>query len=88
MGLLKPPLGGIDKSTHLLGAMPSASHLIEKFPGDGEVLEVFFFRAEFRRMGNQTATGAPGGVLYVQHFVVQDILDDRLRNARTIHAAV
>lgn len=39
-------------------------------------------------MGNERAAGAAGGMFDVEHFVVEDVFDNELRDERMIHAAV
>jgi hypothetical protein len=65
-----------------------ASEMVEDFAGQGELIETLFFRAKFRRVGNERAAGAPRGMLDVQHLVKQDVLDDKLRDAGPVHAAI
>src|SRR5208282_1763901 len=65
-----------------------ASEVIEDFAGQGELVEAFFFGAKFRGVGNERAAGAAGGMFDVQHFVKQDVFDDKLRDARPVHAAI
>src|SRR5580704_376439 len=65
-----------------------AGELVEEFAGDDEVFEAFFFGAKFRGVRDEAAAGAAGGMLDVQHLVIENVLDDRLRDARAIHATV
>src|SRR6516164_2646042 len=66
----------------------SAGQAVESLAGDPEVLEPFFLSAKLAGVRDQGATGAPRGVLHVQHFVEENVLHDELRNARAVHAAV
>ena len=50
--------------------------------------EEFFFGAEFAGVGDERAAGAARGMFDVEHFVVEDVFDDELRDERMIHAAV
>ena len=52
------------------------------------MFEAFFFGAKFRGVGDEAAAGAAGGMLHVKHFMVEDVLDHRLRDPGAIHAAV
>ncbi len=65
-----------------------AGEMVEDFAGQGELIEAFLFGAKFRRVGNERATGAPRGMLDVQHLVIQDVLDDKLRDAGPVHAPI
>ncbi len=62
--------------------------MIENTPGAGEIGEEFFFGAEFRGMGDETAAGAARGMFDVEHLMVEDVLDGDLRHAGMIHAAI
>ena len=62
--------------------------MIEDVAGEGELIEAFFFGAKFGRVRHQRAAGAPRGMFDVQHLVKQDVLDDKLRDAGPVHAAI
>jgi hypothetical protein len=62
--------------------------VVEDAAGAIEVGEELFFGAEFGRMGDEAAAGTACGVFDMQHFVVEDVFDGNLRNARMIHAAI
>ena len=66
----------------------SAGQAVQKFSGGQELIEFLFFGTKFGRMRKQAAAGAARGMLDVQHFVIENVLDDKLRNARLIHAAI
>jgi hypothetical protein len=66
----------------------SAGEGIQYFAGAGEIGEAFFFGAKFRGVGEKGAAGAAGGMLDVEHFVVEDVLDGELGDVGAIHAAV
>ena len=51
-------------------------------------MEEFFFGTELRGVRNEAAAGAARGMLDVQHFVVEDIFDDKLRDFRAVHTAI
>lgn len=53
-----------------------AGQAVEEFAGLGETGETFFFAAEFGRVREQRAAGAPGGMLDVEHLVIEDVLDN------------
>ena len=38
-------------------------------------------------MGNEAAAGAAGGVFYVEHFVIEDVLDGNFGNGWMIHSS-
>ena len=65
-----------------------AGEAVENFAGDGKALEAFLLGQKFRRVGDEGATRAPRGVLDVQHFVEENLLDHEFRNAATVHASV
>ena len=50
--------------------------------------ELFLFGAKFGGVGDQGAARAPGGMLDVQHLVVEDVLHGRFGNVGTVHAAI
>jgi len=52
------------------------------------MFEAFFFGAKFGRMRNEAAARAARGMFYVQHFVIKDVFNHGLRNARAVHATV
>jgi hypothetical protein len=68
--------------------MDSPSQVVQDFAGLMELGELFFFDAEFGGVGDQRAAGATGGVLHVEHFVVQDVFHGALGDVRAVHAAV
>src|SRR5689334_1134196 len=74
--------------THSLDSQDSPRHAVEDAAGAVEFGEALFFFAKFARVRDESATGAPRGMLDVEHFVKQHILDGALRNARMIQAAV
>lgn len=74
--------------TQAKGAAGLAGEVVEDFARQGELIEAFFFGAKFGGMGNERAAGAARGMLDVQHLVKQDVLDDKLRDAGPVHAAV
>ncbi len=61
---------------------------VEEAAGAFELREEFFFDAEFARVGDERTSGAACGMFDMEHFVVEDVLDDELRDERMIHAAV
>src|SRR5271167_184029 len=79
---------GMGKSIIGKARLKSASQVVEDAAGAGEIGETFFFGAEFGGMGDETAAGAARGVFDVEHFVVEDVFDRDLRDARMIHAAI
>jgi hypothetical protein len=66
----------------------SARHAVQDAAGLLEFGEALFFFAKVAGMRNQSAAGAAGGMLDVQHLVIKDILYGALRNAGAIHAAI
>ena len=68
--------------------MRLAGELVEDSAGLIEVGELFFFGAEFGRVGNKRAAGAPGGMLDVEHLVIEDVFHGALRDLGMIHAAI
>jgi hypothetical protein len=62
--------------------------VIEVAAGAGEIGKEFFFAAEFGGMGDEAAAGAARRVFYVEHFVVEDVLDGDLGHAVMIHSAI
>jgi len=52
-----------------------ASQVIEDAAGSGEIGEEFFFGAEFGGMGDEAAARTARRMFYVEHFVVEDVLD-------------
>jgi hypothetical protein len=62
--------------------------MIEHAAGAVEFGEAFFFGAECGGMGDKAAAGAACGVLDVEHFVVEDVLDGNLRDGGMIHSAI
>ena len=62
--------------------------MVQDFAGLVELGELFFFGAEFWGAGDQGAAGAAGGVLHVEHLVVEDVLDGALWDAGSVHAAI
>src|SRR6476646_5777148 len=69
-------------------ALESTSEAVEEAACAFELREEFFFGAEFAGVGNEGAAGAARGMFDVEHFVVEDVFDDVLRDERMIHAAV
>ncbi len=65
-----------------------ASEVVEDAAGAGEVVEEFFFGAEFGGMGDEAAAGAARGMLHVEHLMVEDVFDGDLRYAGMIHSAI
>jgi hypothetical protein len=65
-----------------------AGQVVEDFAGLVELGELFFFGAEFGRVGNKRAAGAPGGMLDVEHLVIEDVFHGALRDVRAVHAAI
>src|SRR5579871_4039244 len=65
-----------------------AGEAVEDFAGAVELGKLFFFGAKFGRVRDQGATGAARGVLDVEHFVVEDVLDGALRDIGAVHAAI
>ena len=65
-----------------------AGKLVQDLAGAVEFRKKFFFAAEFRRMREQRATGAAGGMLDVKHLVIEDVFDGVGRDGGMIHAAV
>lgn len=61
---------------------------VEDFAGFVELGELLFFGAEFWGVGDQGAAGAAGGVLDVEHLVVEDVFYGALRDIGAVHAAV
>jgi hypothetical protein len=61
---------------------------VEETAGAVEFWEEFFLGAEFAGVGDERAAGAARGMFDVEHFVVEDIFDDELRDKRMIHAAI
>lgn len=61
---------------------------VEEAAGALEFGEKFFFGAKFAGVRDKRATGTPRRMFNMQHFVIEDILDDELRDAGVIHAAV
>ena len=70
------------------GSEVLAGEAVEKTTGSVEFGEKLFFGAEFAGVGDEAATGASGGVFDMEHFVIEDIFDDELRDERMVHAAV
>ena len=68
--------------------LSSAGQAVEEAASPVEFGEEFFFGAEFAGVGDERAAGAARGMFYVEHFVVEDILDDELRDEGMIHAAI
>ena len=66
----------------------SAGQVVQDFAGAVEVGEEFFFLAEFAGVGDQAAAGAAGGVLDVQHLMIQDVLHGASRDSGAVHAAI
>src|SRR5580765_4614416 len=66
----------------------SAGQLIENTAGAVEIGESLFFATKFTRMGNEAAAGAAGRVFYVEHFVIEDVLDGDSGDGWMIHSAV
>jgi len=66
----------------------SAGEAVEEFAGRVEMFVAFFFGAKFGRMGDKAAAGTTRGMFDMQHFVIQDVFDDKLGNGRAIHAAI
>jgi hypothetical protein len=65
-----------------------AGEAVEDFTGAVELVESFFFGAEFGGVGDQRAAGAARRVLHVQHFVIEDVFDSALRHIGAVHAAI
>lgn len=65
-----------------------AGQVVQDFAGLVELGELFFFGAEFWGVGDQGAAGAAGGVLDVEHLVVEDVFYGALRDIGAVHAAV
>jgi len=65
-----------------------AGEAVEDFAGAVELGELFFFGAEFGRMGDERAAGAARRMFDVQHFVVEDVLDGALRDVGAVHASI
>lgn len=70
------------------GEQRLSGEVVEDAAGTGEIGEEFFFGAEFGGMGEEAAAGAAGGMLDVEHFVVEDVLDSDLGDGGVIHAAI
>ena len=62
--------------------------MVEDFAGLVELGELFFVGAEFWGVGDQGAAGAVGGVLHVEHFVVEDVFYGAFGDVGAVHAAV
>jgi hypothetical protein len=52
-----------------------AGEVIEDAAGAGEIGEEFFFGAEFAGMGDEAAARPARRMFYVEHFVIEDVLD-------------
>ena len=68
--------------------MQLTGQVVQGFAGLVELGELFFFGAEFGGMGDQRAAGAAGGVLDVEHLVVEDVFYGALRDVWAVHAAI
>ena len=66
----------------------SAGEAVEEFAGRVEMFVAFFFGAKFRGMGDEAAAGTARGMFDMQHFMIQDVLDDKLGDAWPVHAAI
>src|ERR1700676_3297032 len=62
--------------------------MVEDAAGAREIGEEFFFGAEFAGVRDQSAAGAPRGMLDVQHLVVQNVFDGAARDRGAVHAAI
>lgn len=69
-------------------AQESAGKVVEDAASARKIGEALFFGAKTGGMRHKAATGTARGMLYVQHFVKEHVLDGDLRNAGMIHAAV
>ena len=65
-----------------------AGEVVEDFAGQGELVEALLFGAKFGRVRNERASGAPRGMLDVEHLVEEDILHDKLWDAGAVHAPI
>ena len=70
------------------GYIFSAGQAVEEFAGGVELAKSFFLGSELRRVRDEAAAGATRGMFDVQHLVVKNILNDKLRHFRAIHAAI
>jgi len=48
----------------------------------------FFFGAKFGGMGDKAAAGTTRGMFDMQHFVIQDVFDDKLGNAWAVQITI
>lgn len=70
------------------GVCELAGEVVQKLAGSVEVLVKLFFGTEFGGVRQQRATGAAGGMLDVEHLVIQDVFHDKLGNAGAVHTPV
>ena len=61
---------------------------IKNFASAGEIRKALLFFAKLPGVRNQTTTGTPCGMLYVEHFVKKDIFHGALWDSRPVHTAI
>jgi len=68
--------------------MKSAGEVIEDAAGAGEIGEEFFFGAKFGGMGDEAAARPASGMFYVEHFVIEDVLDGNSGDGGVVHTPI